>query len=78
MSPGPPPNDVDVLVVGAADPDDLDDVAQAAERRLGREVNIRRIKRETWVDPAPTDTFLTSVRSRPLVELDLAAAQERA
>lgn len=73
---GAPPNDVDVLVVGTADPDDLDDVAQAAERRLGREINIRRIKPETWAQPAPTDAFLASVRSRPLVELDLAAARE--
>lgn len=76
--PGPPPNDVDVLVVGVADPDELDDVAQGAEQRLRREVNIRRIKPETWAQPAPTDAFLTSVRSRPLVELDLAAARERA
>jgi DNA-binding transcriptional ArsR family regulator len=75
--PGPPPHDVDVLVVGGADPDELDVVAQAAERRLGREVNIRRIKPETWAQPASEDAFLTSVRSRPLIELDLAAARVR-
>lgn len=73
--PGPPPHDVDVLVVGTADADDLDDAARAAEQRLRREVNIRRIRPDTWEQPAPTDAFLTSVRSRPLVELDLDAAR---
>lgn len=70
---GPPPRDVDVLVIGTADPDDLDDVAHAAEQRLGREINIRRIRRETWEQPPASDAFLGSVRSRPLVELDIAA-----
>lgn len=76
--PGPPPHDVDVLVVGNADVDDVDDVARAAEQRLGREVNIRRIRPEAWEQPATTDAFLTSVRTRPLVELDLDAARSGA
>jgi DNA-binding transcriptional ArsR family regulator len=62
---GPPPRDVDVLVVGDADDDDLADVALAAERRLGREVNIHRVSAKTWRSPGG-DPFLTSVRSRPL------------
>ncbi|RSM72213.1 ArsR family transcriptional regulator [Actinoplanes sp. ATCC 53533] len=62
---GPPPRDVDVLVVGDADEDDLADVALAAERRLGREVNIHRVSVTTWRSPGG-DPFLTSVRSRPL------------
>jgi DNA-binding transcriptional ArsR family regulator len=73
--PGPPPADVDVLVVGTADPDDLDDVARSAERRLGREVNIRRVRPETWERPSPDDAFLAAVRSRPLVELDLGGTE---
>lgn len=68
---GPPPHDVDVLVVGTADRDDLDDVARDAEARLGREVNVRRIKAQTWAEPDTGDAFVASVRSRPLVELDL-------
>ncbi len=40
---GPVPGDIDVLVVGTADPDVLDEVAAAAGERLGREVNIRRV-----------------------------------
>jgi DNA-binding transcriptional ArsR family regulator len=61
---GPPPNDVDVLVVGDADEDDLDQLARAAERRLGREVNIHRVAATNWREPG-SDPFLTSVRSRP-------------
>lgn len=41
--PGPPPRDVDVLIVGDADDDDLFDAARTAERRLGREVNVHRV-----------------------------------
>jgi DNA-binding transcriptional ArsR family regulator len=62
---GPPPRDVDVLVVGDADDDDLADAALAAERQLGREVNIHRVSASAWQTPGG-DPFLTSVRSRPL------------
>jgi predicted nucleotidyltransferase len=61
---GPPPRDVDVLVVGDADEDDLADAAQAAERQLGREVNIHRVPAAAW-ESVDGDPFLTSVRSRP-------------
>lgn len=43
--PGPVPRDIDVLVIGTADEDDLDDAARSAESRLGREVNIHRVSR---------------------------------
>ncbi len=68
---GPVPRDVDVLVVGGADDDDLYEAARAAERRLGREVSIRRVTPGAWRKPTG-DPFLESVRSRPLVRLDLA------
>jgi len=71
--PGAVPRDVDVLVVGAADDDDLYDAARVAERQLGREVNIRRVAAATWREPAD-DPFLASVRSRPTVPLDLGSA----
>jgi DNA-binding transcriptional ArsR family regulator len=73
--PGDVPRDVDVLVVGDADEDDLYDAARAAENRLGREVNIRRVSPEAWRRPTD-DPFLTSVQSRPLVPLDLAKERE--
>lgn len=75
--PGRPPADVDVLVVGTADADALDAIAEQAEDRLHREVNIRRIQPARWEDPG-ADPFLTHVQSRPLVELDVAAQKEDA
>ncbi|MET8414415.1 ArsR family transcriptional regulator [Streptomyces sp. NPDC005134] len=68
--PGPPPADVDVLVVGTPDPDELFDVAEFAGRRLRREVNMHRVPAASWDTPS-SDPFLTSVRERPLLELDL-------
>ena len=38
--PGAAPNDVDVLLIGRRDRDDVYDAARRAERRLGREVNV--------------------------------------
>ena len=38
--PGPTPNDIDVLVIGRPDRDEIYDAAQRAQRRLGREVNV--------------------------------------
>ena len=69
---GPVPGDVDVLVVGTADLDVLDEVAREAGRRLGREVAIHRVGPAHWANPPANDAFLESVRTRPLVELDLA------
>lgn len=49
--PGPPPRDIDVLVVGAADRADVYDAADRAAARLGIEVNpvVRSVKQ--WSDP---------------------------
>ncbi|MFJ8748388.1 ArsR family transcriptional regulator [Streptomyces sp. NPDC102441] len=68
--PGPPPADVDVLVVGVPDADALFDLADEVSRRLGREVNVHRISAEAW-EGGSDDPFLTSVRERPLVQLNL-------
>ncbi|MDX3190854.1 ArsR family transcriptional regulator [Streptomyces sp. MN03-5084-2B] len=69
--PGPPPGDVDVLVVGDPDPDTLFDLAESVSRRLGREVNVHRVSPASWAADSSTDPFLTSVRERPLVPLPL-------
>ena len=71
---GEVPRDIDVLVVGDADEDDLDDVARITQQRLGREVNIRRVPPRAWRNPK-SDPFLVGVASRPLVPLDLAREQ---
>jgi hypothetical protein len=65
--PGPIPVDVDVLVIGTAAADDLDDTAEQAQQALRRPVNIRRVRPEIWDEAEPADPFLKSVRSRPLV-----------
>ncbi len=72
--PGPVPNDVDVLVVGDADLDDLDVVARTAEDVLRRSVNVRRVREVTWLAPEGTDPFLDSIRQAALVELRAAAS----
>lgn len=69
--PGPPPVDVDVLVVGTADLDDLDRAAQRAEKTLLRPVNISRVLPHRWADPSQDDGFLSDVRSKPRVAIEL-------
>lgn len=68
---GGQPNDVDVLVVGTADADELFERADQARRLVSREVSVRQVARDVWDDPDPRDAFLKHVRSRPLVELEL-------
>jgi DNA-binding transcriptional ArsR family regulator len=63
------PKDVDVLVVGNPDEDELYEAARRAERLLGREVNTHRVSPARWREPG-SDPFLTSVRSRPTVRLE--------
>lgn len=68
---GPEPNDIDVVVVGSADPDALFDAAERARRRLGREVDIRSMGASSWADGNSDDPFVRHVRSSPLVPLNL-------
>jgi predicted nucleotidyltransferase len=62
---GRPPADLDVLVIGAPDRDELDDAAQRAESRLAREVNVT-IRSPAWWREG-TDGFHADVTRRPLV-----------
>lgn len=65
--PGPAPNDIDVLVIGKPDRDDVYAAAQRAQQRLGREVNVTQRTRKQW--DSATDGFTRQVRSSPLVEI---------
>lgn len=65
---GPIPNDVDVLVVGNADEDELFEVARRCEALLGREVNMHQTAASRWKQ-ASDDAFLRTVLSRPLVQI---------
>ncbi len=65
--PGPTPNDIDVLVIGRPDRDEIFDAAQRAQGRLGREVNVTQRTRKHW-DNA-TDGFTQQVRRSPMLEV---------
>lgn len=68
--PGRPPADIDLLVVGAPDRDELDEAVQVAERRLAREVNVT-VRSPLWAREG-SDAFHRDVHARPTVELQLA------
>ena len=68
QQPGAVPGDIDVLVIGSSDLDELDEVAATAGQRLGREVSIRRVRPDAW-DGAHDDPFKATVTSRPIVHL---------
>ncbi|MGF1661215.1 MAG: ArsR family transcriptional regulator [Kineosporiaceae bacterium] len=65
--PGPPPRDVDVLVIGTPDRDALHEAARRAEGRLHREVNVTLRSRERWKND--DDGFTRQLRRSPLVRL---------
>jgi predicted nucleotidyltransferase len=70
---GRPPADLDVLVIGRPDRDALDDAAQRAGERVGREVNVTIRSPEWWREGH--DGFRNEVTRRPLVKvLDKAEA----
>ena len=64
---GPPPRDIDVLVVGEAPQRDLYALAAAAGKELGQEVNITRVDPVAWRDQ--TNSFVKTVRSRPMTTI---------
>lgn len=70
--PGPPPNDIDVLVLGSPNRTELARAATEAGRRLGREVNIHRSTRQAWENG--DGPFERTVKDQPIVELSLPAA----
>jgi predicted nucleotidyltransferase len=64
---GRSPVDVDVLVIGTPDRDDLDDAAQRAGARLAREVNVTIRSADWW--HSSDDGFHTELNRRPLVPI---------
>lgn len=63
--PGPAPADIDLLVVGNPDRDDLYDVTQDASRLLNRAVNPVIISEKRWA--TSDDGFIVELRTRPRV-----------
>lgn len=70
---GRPPADIDVLVIGAPDRDELDEAAQRAEARLAREVNVTIRSAQWWQDGQ--DSFRREIARRPIVTVLGAAGQ---
>jgi predicted nucleotidyltransferase len=70
---GRPPADIDVLVIGAPDRDELDEAAQGAGARLAREVNVTIRSVPWWRDG--DDSFHREVTRRPIVAVLNAAGQ---
>lgn len=71
--PGPDPQDVDVLLIGAPDRMEVFKIAEVASLKLGRDVNLQVVSADVWAQGA--DPFVKTVKSKPLVELSVAAAK---
>jgi predicted nucleotidyltransferase len=65
--PGRAPADIDVLVIGDPDRDELDEAASRASSRLGREVNVTIRSARWWRGGG--DGFHAEVTGRPLVSV---------
>lgn len=65
--PGPTPNDVDVLVIGDAEPTQAWDAAASASRRLGMEVNVVVRNEAEWATD-PTG-FAEQVKTSPTIQV---------
>jgi AraC-like DNA-binding protein len=66
-TPGPPPNDVDVLVVGSLDRADVYDAADRAQLRLGMQVNPVIRTAEQWATDA--DSLVLQIKASPTVDV---------
>lgn len=66
---GPAPNDIDLLVIGNPDRDDVHEIATGVAAQLRREIQVVFRSPKAW--KTHSDGFASTVRSRPLVPLDL-------
>lgn len=64
---GPSPADIDLLIIGRPDRDDLHDAVGRARGRLGRDINTVVSSADRW--NANDDPFLAGLRERPMVAL---------
>jgi AraC-like DNA-binding protein len=66
-TPGPAPNDVDVLVVGNLERADVYDAADRAQVRLGMQVNPVMRTPEQWANDA--DSLVLQIKASPTVDV---------
>lgn len=64
---GPPPRDIDLVVVGDATQRELHALAAMATKDLGQDVNITRVDPAAWLDQ--TNAFVKTIRSRPMTPI---------
>jgi predicted nucleotidyltransferase len=72
--PGALPRDVDLLVIGSADPEEAYRAAHVVEQRLGLEINPIVVGDADWDHPLG---LLARVKNEPVVELAVADADDR-
>jgi predicted nucleotidyltransferase len=72
--PGALPRDIDVLVIGTADPDDVYRAVQAVEDRIGIEVNPVVIDEDEWL---ASGGLVARVKREPIVALEIPRADDR-
>lgn len=68
-------NDIDVLIVGDPDRGQVYGLMESVGDRIGREIDVTFRTNERWHDEA--DPFIRTVKSRPLIELDLVEREYR-
>lgn len=66
-APGLPPNDVDVLVVGAVDRAEVYDAADRAQNRLGMQVNPVIRTPQQWAEDA--DSLVVQIKASPTLDV---------
>ena len=72
--PGALPADVDVLVIGSSDPDEIYRAARDAQERLGLDVNPVLISQEEWTS---SGGLIERIKNEPLVPLEVQSAEHR-
>ncbi|MFV8160754.1 winged helix-turn-helix domain-containing protein [Mycobacterium sp. 134] len=70
--PGPPPNDLDILLIGSPDRAAVYAAADDVEKITGLPVNPVIASRKRWDDPS--DSLSADIKANPVVEIDAAAA----
>lgn len=61
------PNDIDVLVIGPTDADDVYEAAERATVRVGIPVNAKRVSVKAW--ETREDPFLAALADRPMLDV---------
>ena len=63
------PNDIDLLIVGIVDRTAVYEAIRPVEQRVGREIDVTFRTTEQWLNE--DDPFVRTVKSRPLIDLEL-------